>query len=131
MSVKRPSNIPKALLFTALLLIGVVITWLDFRTGPSPVLTLLTLGYVVAASIGARTAMKRPVEPVVAEQPRSRTADVIKSAVFMLFGLLWGAVGVKVLPDTWTSVVIVLVPFGVLAMTSAYFFARSLWIPLR
>jgi hypothetical protein len=137
MSLKWPSiSVPKALVVTlGLVLVGVAITWLDFRNGPSRLLTLLTVSYVVVVSICVRGALKKPADlspsDAPSDKPHSRVADFVKSIVFMSSGILWVAVGVKVLPDTNVSVAIVLVPFGVLALTSGYFFLRSVWIPLR
>jgi hypothetical protein len=118
-------------LLAPLLVGGVAITWFDLRNGPSPQLTFLSIGYAVVACLCVAGMVRKKSLTLQPSDVWRRTNDLTKSAIMILSGVLWGTVALKLVPDTYVGVAIILVPFGALTLVGAYFFIKSLWMPLK
>jgi hypothetical protein len=109
---------------------GIALTWYDLRP-LSRWSELLTIGFVVLVGILLRTGvveLPRALKAKIGAWPR--LSSLFKCAVCFILGLAWVAILSKVVSDTYTGVTIVLIPGGILFLASAFFFLKSVWVPL-
>jgi hypothetical protein len=92
---------------------------------------LLTIGYVVLVGVLLRTGVvELPPDLKAKIGAWPRLSSLFKCAVCFILGIAWVKISVKLVSDTYAGAAIILIPSGILVLASAFFFLKSVWVPL-
>jgi hypothetical protein len=131
--LQRPRSYWKLAIILGCLLIGIFLTWENFR-GQLAYPSLATLASLVVLIILIRT---RIIEFQKNENESDRTSiwvslsDFTKGAACMVGGIVWVVLALRLVSDTPIGVAIILIPLVILTLMGVFFLTRGFFRNLQ